>query len=121
MFLARPGPESSSRAGLMTTSRIEAPASASFQLFGDFGGAPAFSPDGTMLAFIGVGADGRNRIWVRALKGLTPRVLPGTEGAYLPFWSPDGRSLGFFNQEELSRIDLDGGAPLKLAFNLIES
>jgi len=114
MFLARPRPESHSRAGLMVTSRIEAPARASFQLFGDFGGAPAFSPDGTKLAFIGVGTDGRNRIWVRALKDLTPRVLPGTEGAYLPFWSPDGRSLGFFASDGLCRIDLDGGAPLKL-------
>jgi Periplasmic component of the Tol biopolymer transport system len=115
MFLARPRPETVSRAGLMTTSRIEAPARANFQLFGDFGGAPAFSPDGTKLAFIGVGADGCNRIWMRALKDLTPRVLPGTEGAYLPFWSPDGRSLGFFADDELCRIDLDGGAPLKIA------
>ena len=34
-------------------------------------------------------------LWVRALDSVESRVLPGTEGASYPFWSPDGRTLGF--------------------------
>jgi hypothetical protein len=35
--------------------------------------------------------------------------LPATEGAHLPFWSPDNRSLAFFAGNQLKRIDVDGG------------
>src|SRR5207344_3208951 len=52
----------------------------------------AISPDGRSIAFVAAG-DGPPRMWVRQLEGTSARELPGTEGAYLPFWSPDGRSL----------------------------
>src|SRR5262249_13122764 len=42
------------------------------------------------------------------------RVLPGTELAQAPFWSPDSRFLGFFANGKLKKIDLTGGAPLIL-------
>jgi len=42
---------------------------------------------------------------------LTPQALPGTEGAAFPFWSPDGRSIGFFAQGTLKRINVSGGTP----------
>jgi Tol biopolymer transport system component len=41
--------------------------------------------------------------------------LAGTEGARRPFWSPDGRSIGFFAAGALKRLDLAGGAPQTLA------
>jgi Tol biopolymer transport system component len=41
--------------------------------------------------------------------------LAGTEGASFPFWSPDGKSLGFFAEGKLKRIDLAGGRPLIVA------
>jgi Tol biopolymer transport system component len=46
---------------------------------------------------------------------VTPQRLGGTEGAALPFWSPDSRSVGFFADSRLKRIDLDGGAITVLA------
>ena len=79
------------------------------------GFAPMVSPDGTRLAFTARDASGTIRIWVRPLDTLTPRPLQGTEGASYPFWSPDGRSIAFFAQETLKRIDIAGGAPLTLS------
>ena len=43
------------------------------------------------------------------------RALAGTEGASLPFWSPDGRTIGFFAGDKLKRIDVAGGTPLVVA------
>jgi hypothetical protein len=74
----------------------------------------ALTLDGTQVAFV---AD-RNRIpalWVRALDATESRALAGTEGASFPFWSPDGKSLGFFAEGKLKRIDVAGGRPLIVA------
>ena len=43
-----------------------------------------------------------------------PRALAGTEGADSVFWSPDGRSLGFFAGNKLKRIEIQGGAVVPL-------
>ena len=48
---------------------------------------------------------------MRALNSKEPRELRGTEQANLPFWSPDGRFIGFFSQGKLKRVDLEGGSP----------
>ena len=69
----------------------------------------ALSPDGRQLAFIATTADGRPRLWVRSLDAVTPRALPGTEGASHPFWSPDSRFIGFFAAAKLKKIDANGG------------
>jgi eukaryotic-like serine/threonine-protein kinase len=70
----------------------------------------AISPDGGRLVFVAIGDDGRNRLWVRDLNVMVPRLLDGTEGAQRPFWSPDSRSIGFFADGKLKRIDAAGGA-----------
>ena len=72
--------------------------------------APYFtlSPDGRNLAYVNSGG-GATRIWIRALDSLQPRELPGTDGAYYPFWSPDGANLGFFAQGKLKKIAVAGG------------
>jgi Tol biopolymer transport system component len=75
----------------------------------------ALSPDGRQIAFVAIGSDGSRRIWVRDLAGRASRPLPETSGAGYPFWSPDGRQLGFFADGKLKRIDLRGGAPLVVA------
>lgn len=77
----------------------------------DPGGAGmALSPDGRRLAFVSTGRGGQPMVWVRALDTLESRVLAGTEGAYLqPFWSPDGRSLGFAAGGILKKVDAAGG------------
>jgi len=74
----------------------------------------ALSPDGTRLAFVATTADGHDVIWTRALDALETRPLEGTDGANYPFWSPDGRSLAFFAQGKLKKIDASGGLPQTL-------
>ncbi len=69
----------------------------------------ALSPDGRMLAYAGRDASGSLRIWVRRLDSLDAQPLSGTEGATYPFWSPDGRNLGFFAGGKLRKIPATGG------------
>jgi len=69
----------------------------------------AVSPDGRRIAFIAVGADGTSQLWIRSLDTLGAQALPGTERGASPFWSPDSRSLGFFADGKLKRIDISGG------------
>ena len=75
----------------------------------------ALSPDGRSIAFIGWGGDGVSRLFVRSLEETEARQLPGTDDASLPFWSPDGTSLGFFARRRLLRIEVAGGPPRTLA------
>jgi Tol biopolymer transport system component len=74
----------------------------------------ALSPDATMVAFES-DVDGQSRIWVHSLASLAARPLMGTESASLPFWSPNNRSLGFFADGKLKRIDIDTGSVRVLA------
>ncbi|MGH9366790.1 MAG: protein kinase domain-containing protein, partial [Thermoanaerobaculia bacterium] len=67
------------------------------------------SADGRNLAFVGV-ADGKALIRLREMGSDEVRSLPGTDGAELPFWSADGRSLGFFQFGKLKTIDLGSGS-----------
>jgi len=69
----------------------------------------AISPDGRQLVFVAAGTDGVSRLWVRPLDSLTANVLPGTELAIAPFWSPDSRFIGFFADGKLQRTDARGG------------
>src|SRR5262249_37142783 len=63
-------------------------------------GPPALSPDGTRVAFVAQ-QEGRNTIRVRSLDKLEATTLPGTEDAFYPFWSPDGKSVAFFMHGKL--------------------
>ncbi len=74
----------------------------------------AISPDGLTIVF-GATSEGQSRLWLRALNSSEVRPLPGTERASLPFWSPDGRSIGFFADDKLKRMDIDGGSVKTLA------
>jgi eukaryotic-like serine/threonine-protein kinase len=70
----------------------------------------AISPDGTQLAFLATEKPQRTQLWVRRIDSLTPRPLPGTENALVPFWAPDSRWLGFFADGKLKRIDTSDGS-----------
>jgi hypothetical protein len=74
-----------------------------------FGGM-ALSPDGTTLAFVAESAEGISHIVLRPLDGLASRVLPGTDEAEGPFWSPDSRYLAFCQKGKLKKMALAGGA-----------
>ena len=92
---------------------ISPPAGAELQSAAASGGS-VISPDGRTIAFVAV-TKGVPRLWIRTLDSLTARELQDTDGAKLPFWSPDSRSLGFFASESLRRIDVAGGAVAVLA------
>ncbi len=74
----------------------------------------ALSPDGRQLAFTAVDVKGSERLYVRALDQLEPRLLTGTEGARFPFWAPDGSAIAFFAQDKLMRVASSGGPVLTL-------
>src|SRR5262249_37098387 len=74
----------------------------------------AISPDGQKIVFMGT-VSGETRLWLRSLSSPSPRALAGTDNADSPFWSPDSRSIGFFADRKLKRIDIDGGSPQVLA------
>jgi len=74
----------------------------------------AISRDGALIAYVGL-KDGRNRIFVRALDALEATALEGTEGGDGPFFSPDGRWIGFFAGSKLRKIAVGGAALQELA------
>ena len=79
------------------------------------GSATALSPDGRVLAFVArrsAGATGQ--LWIRRLDLLKATPLAGTDGAYDPFWSPDGQWVGFFANRRLQKVAVSGGAAVTL-------
>jgi len=75
----------------------------------------AISPDGSTIALTARDEKGQTTLWVRSLDSLEARQIPGTDGATLPFWSPDGRTLGFFASGQLLAVDLVGGVPRRIS------
>lgn len=72
---------------------------------------PSISPDGRQLMYVVMTPDGQQQLWIRSLDSTIARPLAGTEGAARPFWSPDSRSVGYFANGKLWRIDLPTGTP----------
>jgi Tol biopolymer transport system component len=73
------------------------------------------SPDGSRVVFV-ASTDGRPKLWLQSLSTTEKsRPLRGTDGASYPSWSPDSRSICFFSNEQLHRLDIDGGVPIPLA------
>ena len=93
---------------------IPPPANALFLFFGDNAGPPVISPDGKHVAFVAVDAEHGARLWVRDVASLESRPLAGTENATYPFWSYDSRSVGFFADGKLRRVDLANGQVLAI-------
>jgi len=85
-----------------------------FDATGDAGGMPVLSPQGDKIAFVAHSSD-KKMLWIRLLNSDTAQPLEGTQGAMHPFWSPDGRYVGFFANGKLSTIAASGGAVSVLA------
>jgi len=78
------------------------------------GGRLAISPDGKRMVYVGPGT-GSTRLWVREHDQLHSTAISGTEGGVSPFFSPDGRQVGFLvGGTSLRIVALGGGPPLTL-------
>ena len=73
----------------------------------------AIAPDGRTIAYIAATAS-NGLLYVRRLDELTPRALPGTEGARAPFFSPDGKWVAFVARGKLRKVSVDGGPVTEL-------
>jgi predicted Ser/Thr protein kinase len=76
--------------------------------------AMALSPDGQRIVLV-VSQDGKTHLAVRELSSFDVKLIPETEGALMPFFSPDGQWLGFFADGKLKKILMSGGTAIALA------
>ena len=74
----------------------------------------AISPDGRRLVYPARGPDGKQQLATRLLDQAAATLLPGTEGGFDAFFSPDGQWIGFFAGGQLKKISVQGGAPVTL-------
>jgi serine/threonine protein kinase/Tol biopolymer transport system component len=77
------------------------------------GPAVALSPDGTRLAYV-ARQGGTQQLYLRAMDSLESKPILGTEGAVIPFFSPDGQWVGFFAGGKLKKVSVSGGAAITL-------
>jgi serine/threonine-protein kinase len=90
------------------------PADEALQPASQAGGRLAISPDGRQLVYIGPG-EGGSRLWLRRRDQLGAAPISGTDGGLSPFFSPDGRQVGFITRGRTVRVvSLEGGPPLTL-------
>ena len=80
----------------------------------DYQGSLALSPDGRQLVFAGR-SEGKHQLYIRRMGEFEAKAIPGTEGGGSPFFSPDGKSLGFPANGKLKIVSLSGGAPVEIA------
>ncbi|HEX5131173.1 MAG TPA: protein kinase, partial [Candidatus Krumholzibacteria bacterium] len=97
----------------VVTASIVLPEETPMSVWGSHPGPPALSPDGKHVAFAVVMSSGP-RLAVRDLASDEIRTFTGTDGAGYPFWSYDGRQIGYFADGKLRKVDLTGGVPTTL-------
>jgi eukaryotic-like serine/threonine-protein kinase len=78
--------------------------------FHDWGPDFALSPDGSTLVYAGLGG----RLHLRRIDQLSARGLEGTDGSWGPFFSPDGRWIGFNHGGHLTKVSVAAGTPVPL-------
>ncbi len=80
-----------------------------------YGPSAALSPDGSLLAYVGT-SEGASQLWLRERDQLHGSPVPGTEGVWQPFFSPDGQRVGFITgARELKVVSLTGRPPFAVA------
>jgi Tol biopolymer transport system component len=94
--------------------QIDPPPGGRFVFDGAVTGDLAVSPDGKMAVY-SASVNGKIGLWVRPLDGGAATLLPGTEDAGQPFWSPNSKSVGFIVlNTRLYRVELGGGIPIQI-------
>ena len=73
----------------------------------------AVSPDGRTLVYVADVGE-YTQLYSRHLDSFEVKPVPRTEGAFNPFFSPDGRWIGFFTEDKLKKISTEGGEPTVL-------
>jgi eukaryotic-like serine/threonine-protein kinase len=104
----------SSEESVSVHAEISPPDKFSMDTTGDAGGMPVLSPQGDKIAFVAHSGEAK-LLWVRSLSSDSAQQLDGTAGASHPFWSPDGRYVGFFAGSKLRKIAVTGGPVSTLA------
>jgi Tol biopolymer transport system component len=94
---------------------IPPPPQSTFRASGFDAGPVVVSPDGKTLAFTAVDDKGHTNLWLRQLDAEQATMLPNTEDAATPFWSPDGHYLAFIADSKLKKISTSGGDAQTLA------
>ncbi|MGA8265520.1 MAG: protein kinase [Ignavibacteriaceae bacterium] len=72
------------------------------------------SPDGKYISFIGVDFAGNEKLWVRPVNSLTARPLANASFEAYPFWSPDSKTIAYFDKSQLMKVSLDAGTSLPI-------
>jgi Tol biopolymer transport system component len=76
----------------------------------------ALSRDGSMLVFVSPdGNTGLPMLYIQRVGSSNVTLLPGTQGASFPFWSPDAAYVAFFANGKLQKMAITGGTPQVLA------
>jgi serine/threonine-protein kinase len=70
----------------------------------------AISPDGQRIAYV-ANLGEEHQLYLRERHEFRGTPMPGTRGAYMPFFAPDGKSLGFFTRDALHVVSIQGGKP----------
>ncbi|MGH9867943.1 MAG: protein kinase domain-containing protein [Candidatus Polarisedimenticolia bacterium] len=79
------------------------------------GYSPPFAIDPTGSTVVVEAAEGgASRLYLRPLDDVVLHPLAGTEGGQQPFFSPDGRWIGFFADRKLKKVQRDGGPAMAL-------
>jgi serine/threonine-protein kinase len=83
------------------------------ELAADVTQAVALSPDGKRVAYVAA-ESGVSHLYVRRLDRFEAVTIPESEGAWFPFFSPNGDWVAFFNQGKLKKAPADGGVPVEI-------
>jgi len=95
---------------------ISSPKGVNFHSFGQWSGPVIVSPDGSMFAFVCATPEGKTALYLRRLDAGNAVLLPGTDGAYYPFWSHDSKWIAFFSTatNKLKKVDIAGNPPITI-------
>ena len=81
----------------------------------------ALSPDGRSVVFVAAAVGSAPMLWLRSMQDVAARVLPGTENAQSPFWSPDSHWIGFFADGNLKKAPVPAGAVQVIAEGIVDA
>jgi len=93
--------------------RLSIPLPPKQELAADVTQAVALSPDGKRVAYVAA-ESGVSHLYVRRLDQFEAVTIPDSEGAWFPFFSPNGDWVAFFNQGKLKKAPADGGVPVEI-------